>query len=208
MGSFLSKRSEQSSHNKVHQSAVHIINLLSDLNSKCTDTGDDCTLVETRYVDTANLHRSLERYEDTPIFKEYQVAEMIKSLPPVSASLRRNKKKTYSYETTTYFDVYGAEPGGSKHKKINKIISKHVTGNSDIVNIILEYRGNEIFLFTAKTVDSGGGTTCYSSCLCFSKHVFRCMRFLAKFSRFHVTRDAVITGFDHWRCINCTYNRL
>ena len=146
-----------SSQNDEQISADHIIELLSILNSKCTETGGDCTSLETTTVDTTELDLSLKRYQDTPEFKEYQIAETIKSLAPLSVTKRWDKKNTVSgphlsrHNSTEYYDVYGAEPRGAEHKKVTTIITGHVAGNADLVNIILEYRGNEIFLFTVKT---------------------------------------------------------
>ena len=160
-----SKHDKQASGNDELSPASHILELLADLNSKgakTADDNDDCTSLHRRVVNTKRLHRSLKKYEDTPIFKEYQIAEMIKSLAPLSVTMRLNEKDTNSDLSIAYYDVYGAEPRGSKHKEITAIIAQHVGGNSDIANVVLEYRGNEIFLFTTKRVTDGhqGKTWC------------------------------------------------
>ena len=146
-----------SSQNDEQISVDHIIELLSDLNSKCTGTGGDCTSLETTTVNITELDRSLKTYQDIPLFKEHQIAEAIKSLAPLSITKRWNKKSTVSgphgsrHKSTAYYDVYGAESCGAEHKEVSTIIAGHLAGNSDLVNIILEYRGNAIFLFTVKT---------------------------------------------------------
>ena len=164
MGNLRSKHDKKSSQNEAQISVGHIIELLSDLNSKCTEIEGDFTLSENRAVDTKQLHRSLKKYKDTPEFKKYQIAETIKSLAPLSITKRWNESTGGLINSTAYYDYYGAEPSGSKHKKITTIITGHLAGNSDIVNIILEYRGSETFLFTAKTVINEEGKT-FSSVL-------------------------------------------
>ena len=176
MGNRRSKHDKQSSQNEEQISVGHILELLSDLNSKCKEIGGDCTSSETRAVNTKQLHRSLEKYKDTPEFKKYQIAETIKNLAPLSVTKRWNKSTGSLINSTAYYDYYGAEPGGSKHKKITTIITGHVAGNSDIVNIIFEYRGSETFLFTAETVINEEGKT-ISSCLSYFTDDFGCSVF-------------------------------